>query len=166
MNVNNQMFNLFKNMKQAYAEGDNTGVEQCAAAWSKLAKDNPFVYDTPAYDEFFKMQRSFQIWAKGGVDRKINRRRMLWHAQALCELNPPQPYVYDKKAEQEEKKAKEEWIAQEQIRKQEALKTEESVKVVNEEPQIVLGVIPEKEKKSFFKRLLSFKKEGEEDDSP
>lgn len=163
MSINNQMFNLFKTMKQGYAESNDTVVEQCAAGWMQLVKDNPFIYDTPEYDEFFKMKRCYDIWAKGSVDRKINRRRMLQHAKALCALNPAQPYTYDKKAEQEEKRAKEEWIAQEQLRKQEALKKEEPKKIVEEEPQVILGVIPEEqtEKQSIFKRIFSFKKEGE-----
>lgn len=164
MNKNNQMYNMYKNMKQGYADSDDTVVEQCAAGWMQLAIENPFTYDTPEYNEFFLMKKGYDIWAKGAVDRKINRRRMVQHAKALCALNVKNPYIYDKKAEQEEQKAKEEWIAQEQQRKQEDFKKmDEPKKVINEEPEIVLGVIPEEkeEKKSWFKFLKPRHKEGE-----
>lgn len=160
MSVNNQMYNLFKDMKQGYANNNNDVVEQCARCWMQLATDNPFPYDTPEYEEFFQMKRCYTIWARGDVNAKINRRKMVQHAKALCALNPKQPYVFDKIAEREEKKAKEEWIEKEQIRKQEELQTKT---VVNKEPEIILGVIPEekKEKKSWFKFLNPWKKESE-----
>ena len=161
MSVNNDMFIYFKTMKQGYAENNNDVVEQCARCWMQLAEENPFKYDTPEYEEFFQMKRAYTIWARGDVNGRINRRNMVKHAKALCALNPKQPYIFDKKADEEEKKAKEAWIESEQQRKQEALMTPE-VKTVNEEPQIILGVIPEKEeKKSWFKFFKPAKKDGE-----
>ena len=167
MNLNNQMYMLFKNMKQGYAEGNNDVVEQCARCWAQIAPENPFPEETPEHEEFFQIKRSYTIWSRGDIDAKINRRRMIQHAKALCALNPKQPYTYDKKAEQEEKRLNEERIAQEQLRKQEDLKKiDEPKKVINEEPQIVLGVIPEEkeekeEKKSWLSFLKPRHKEGE-----
>lgn len=167
MNLNNQMYMLFKNMKQGYAEGNSDIVEQCARCWMQIAPENPFPEETPEHEEFFQIKRSYTIWSRGDIDAKINRRRMVQHAKALCALNVKNPYTYDKKAEQEEQKAKEERIAQEQLRKQEDLKKiDEPKKVINEEPQVVLGVIPEEkeekeEKKSWFSFLNPWRKEGE-----
>ena len=164
MSLNNQMYTLFKDMKQAYANNDDSTIEQCARCWIQLAEENPFPEETPEHEEFFQMKRCYIIWSKGYVNQKINKRRMVQHAKALCALNVKNPYTFDKKAEQEEQKAKEERIAQEQQRKQEALK-EEPKKVINKESEIVLGVIPEEdkkeEKKSWFKFLHPWKKEGE-----
>ena len=162
MSVNNQMFILFKNLKEGYANDDIDAIEQNARCWMQLAPENPFKYDTPEYEEFFQMQLCYTIWARGDVNSKINRRKMIRHAKALCALNPKQPYVYDKKAEEEEKRKKEEWIKQEQLMKQEALKPKTVKTVTEEEPKVVLGIVPEEEqKKSFLKRIFSFFKEGE-----
>lgn len=152
MVINNQMYNLFRNMKQGYAEGNDDTVEQCARCWSQLATENPFPYDTPEHEEFFQMTKAYMIWSRGDINAKINRRKMVQHAKALCALNPKQPYTYDKKAEMEEKKQKEAAEA----------KKEEKI-IVNEEPQTILGVLPDedKEKKNWFKFLFPWKKEGE-----
>ena len=132
MNTNNQMFILFKTMKEGYAEGNNDVVEQCARCWMQLATENPFTYDTPEYEEFFQMKKCYTIWSKGYVDQKINRRRMIQHAKKLCELNPKQPYVYDKKADQEEKKQLEEQRAQEKIQSEKAEDVQYVLKLMNE----------------------------------
>lgn len=158
MVLTNQMYNLFRDMKQAYANGHDDAVEQYARCWAQLAPENPFQYDTPEYEEFYQMQRAYMIWNRGDINAKINRRKMVEHAKALCALNPKQPYVYDKKAELLDKK--------EEMEKQNAIKEEikEEKKVINEEPQTVLGVLPEeeeKEKKSWFKFLFPWKKDGE-----
>jgi len=247
MSVNNQMYNHFKGMKQAYANDDISSLEQYAACWMQLATENPFKYDTPEYEEFFQMKKSYDIWHKGAIDRKINRRRMVQHAKALCELNPKQPYVYDKEAEKAEKEAEAERIRKLEEEKRQTndvqfvlddmnnafLKNDEvtfeqdvfclmditsenpfsvgmdeyeyfsimmkcyqkspmnkkrlmeaakclcdvmsyteiypekTKKIINEEQQTVLGVLPEnnKEKKSLFKFLRFWKKEGGQDDS-
>ena len=150
-------------MKEAYANNDAGGVEQCARCWVQIAPENPFKYDTPEYEEFFQMKKCYSIWAKGDVSRKINRRRMVQHAMTLCAMNPRQPYTYDKKAEQEELRLAELAKKEEEERK---LKEAEAKKVVIQEPQVVLGVIPdeEKEKKPWFKFLRPWKKEGVSDD--
>lgn len=132
MSVNNQMYVMFANMKQGYKEGNMDVVEQCARCWMQLATENPFPYDTPEYEEFFQMQKAYSIWARGYVDQKINRRRMVEHAKRLCELDPKQPYIYDKKAEQEEKKLQETERTQEKIKSNKAEDVQYVIKLVNE----------------------------------
>ncbi|MBP5423975.1 MAG: hypothetical protein J6Y78_16200 [Paludibacteraceae bacterium] len=164
MNLNNQLYTLFKRMKEGYAENNTDVVEQCARCLAQLAPENPFPYDTPEYEEFFQIQFCYMIWARGDVNAKINRRKMIQHAKALCALNPKQPYTYDKKADLEDKR-------QEAIRQQEQKnekkneeKKEENI-VVNQEKQTILGVLPEEEKKEEKKSWLRFlnpwRKEGE-----
>lgn len=103
MNLNNQLFNLFNELIKGYKDGDNNIVEQSARCLVQLAPENPFKPETPENEEFFQMKRCYSIWASGAIDQKINRRRMVEHAKKLCALNPEQPYVYDEKAEAEEK---------------------------------------------------------------
>ena len=160
MNLNNQMYILFENMMKGYVDNNIDAIEQNARCWLQLSPGNPFLEGTPEHEEFFQMNLSYIIWARGDVNAKINRRKMISHAKALCALNPRQPYTYDKKADLEEKrKEQEERVA----RQAQTISEGEPAKVVNEAPQVVLGVVPEepKEKKSFFKRFLSSKKEGE-----
>ena len=157
MNKNNLMYTYFKNLKQGYANDDIDAIEQNARCWVQIAEENPFKYDTPEYEEFFQMKLCYTIWARGDVNAKINRRKMIRHAKVLCALNPKQPYTWDKKGELEDKQEQEQMYQK-----------KEEVKVVNEESQTILGVIPEKneEKKSFFRRFNFWKKEGEQNDSP
>ncbi len=172
MNKNNYMYKLFKDMKEGYTEDDIDKIEQCARCWMQLNPENPFVYDTPEYEEFFQIQKSYTIWVRGDIDRKINRRRMISHAKALCALNPKQPYVFDKKADIEEKKAEEEKRKADLLKRQEKLiqtenkveelskiadniETHQENKVVLNEPKKVLNVQEdeEKEKKSWLRFL-------------
>jgi hypothetical protein len=110
MSANNQMYELFNDMVKGYKEGNMDIVEQCARCWMQIAEDNPFTYDTPEYDLFFNMQKSYMIWSKGAIDQKLNRRKMIRYAKELCALNPKQPYIFDKKADQEEQKRKQQEI--------------------------------------------------------
>lgn len=130
MSINNQMYVLFRDMKKGYDEGNMDIVEQCARCWMQIAEDNPFEYDTPEYDLFFNMQKSYAIWSKGAIDQKINRRRMIQYAKQLCALDAKQPYVFDKIADEEEKRIKREAIQQEQEakRKKEELRRSEEEK--------------------------------------
>ena len=170
MNANNQMYRMFKIMKQGYAEGDVNAVEQGARCWLDLAPENPFPEDTPAYEAFFQMQKCYSIWRRGDIDRKINRRRMIMWANKLCESNPKQPYKFDKKAEEEEQRLAKEAEEQRLAKLQEDLTVKEEVKKSLEkeakeaEKQYVFGVIPEK-KTPWYKQFFKRKKEGAPDDS-
>lgn len=163
MNLNNQMYNIFRDMKKAYANGDISGVEQYARCWMQLAPENPFTYNTPEYEEFFQMQKCYTIWIRGDIDRKINRRRMVQHARQLCELNPKQPYVFDKKADQEEKVKEKLAQQQREQEKQDSSSVEEVEEIVQEaKKETILGVIPEEktEKKLWYRFLHPWRKEG------
>ena len=166
MGVNNQMYALYADMKRAYAMDDSGTVEQCARCWLQIAPENPFKYDTPEYEEFFQMQRCYTIWFRGDVDQKINRRRMAQHAKKLCELNVANPYKFSKeeaRLELEEKKSKE----AADIRAIQEKKIEQMFNNKQEEKKIVLGILPEeekekeKEKKSWFRFLNPWKKDGD-----
>ena len=148
MNRNNEMYKLFKTMKQGYAENNMDTVAQCARCWLQLNPENPFNSDTPEFELFFQMQRSFNIWMRGDIDRKINGRKMINYAIALCELNPRQPYKFDKQAEEEEQRIAKE---AEEKRVEKAIAIDKPAK---EEPEkeYVFGVVPD-EKKSWLSFL-------------
>ena len=152
MSLNNQLYKIFNDLTKAYKENNYGSIEQAARCWMQLTSENPFIYDTPEYEEFFQMHRCYEIWAKGAIDQKINKRRMVQHAKALCALNPKCPYVYDKKAEEEEKRAKQEYI--------ESLKP---VKIIPEEPKVVLNVVPE-DKKNWLSSAISKIKRAKKND--
>lgn len=162
MSKNNQLYNAFNNLIKGYAIGDEVAIEQNATNLCQLAENNPFTYDTEEYEKFYQMQRSCRLWLKNGVDHKINRRKMIGYAKELCALNPKQPYIYDKKADEEEKKqileAENARIAKVNSI-EEINKTEVVQKVELEEPVHMTGVIPEedKEKKSWTKFLFPWK---------
>lgn len=155
-------------MKEGYANNNPDQLEHGARCWLDLNPTNPFPEESPEMEAFFQMQKCYSIWKRGDIDRKINRRRMIMWAEKLCELNPRQPYKFDKKAEEEERLLEAQREQEELQRRLEAEKSKEEPKpvekVVVEEPVTVLGIIPEK-KKSWFKGLFSRKKEGESNDS-
>ena len=161
MSATNEMYRLFNTMLQGYKEGNRDTVEQCARCWMQLATENPFEFETPEHEEFFQMQRCFQIYSRGAIDQKINRRRMVEHAMKLCALDPKQPYTYDKRVEEEEKKQKlfERQKQKEEMQKEQEIKKEQPV--ILEEKKTVLGVIPDdqkEEKESWVKFLFPWKK--------
>ena len=118
---NNEMYRLYNEMMKGYKENQDGLFEHAVRCWMDLNPENPFPEEDPAYEEFFLMKKGYSVWKMGNADRKINRRRMLEHAKALCALNPKRPYRFDKK-EEEAKKAAE---AVEEARKaEEAAKLE------------------------------------------
>lgn len=159
MNVNNQMYRMFLEMKQGYINGDKNQMEHGARCWLQLNPVNPFEEESPEMEAFFQMQKCYNIWKRGDIDRKINGRRMIEWAEKLCALDPQQPYKFDRKADDEEKK-----------KALEAQKPEEPqpVKtVVLEQPQVVLNVTPKvevQEKKKWFKFIFPWRKEVEPND--
>jgi len=161
MNVNNQKYKMFKLMKQGYAEGNKSNVEQCAHCWLQLEEVNPFEYGTLPFEEFFQMKRCYTIYSRHDIDQKINRRRMVEHAMKLCELNPKNPYTFDKKAEEEDLKIEKEKYEKSLIKEEPKQIVE---KVVLEEPITVTNALPE-EKKNWLNFLFPWKKEGVSNDS-
>ena len=167
MGLNNQMYALYADMKRAYANDDSGSVEQFARCWLQLAPENPFKQDTPEFEEFFQMQKCYMIWFRGDIDQRINRRRMIQHAKALCALNVANPYKFSKeeaRRDLEEKKLKEASEIKAIEEQQEEIKEELPEKTV--EKKVVLGIIPDevvekKEKKSWFRFLNPWKKDGE-----
>ena len=160
MNLNNQMYKMYNEMVKGYKENNDGLFEHGVRCWLDLKPENPFAPEEPAYEEFFLMQKGYNLWKMGAADRKINRRRMLEHAVNLCALNPKRPYRFDKKAEEEEKRKEEEArIAAER-------KAMEAELAEKKEQTVVLGVLPEEEpvawpqddepveKKSFLSRLF------------
>ena len=161
MNENNQMYMLFKNMKEAYKDGRNDIVESYARNWLLFNPENPFQPGSPEHEVFFQMQRCFTIWRNGDINARINKRKMAEWAIKLCEINPKQPYRFDKKAEEEEKllKAKKE----QELLEQKKLEEEKVNKPEEVKQEVILGVIPEN-KKPWFKKLFARPKEGEQND--
>ena len=163
MNTNNQMYRMFLEMKQGYANGDKNQIEHGARCWLELNPTNPFPAESPEMEAFFQMQKCYNIWKRGDIDRKINGRRMIEWAEKLCELNPQQPYKFDRKADDEEKQKALEAQKQKEVQ---PVKT-----VVLEEPKKVLNVVPEEkpeekveEKKNWLKFIFPWRKEGEPHD--
>lgn len=164
MSVNNQMYMLFKKMKDAYKNEKYDVMESSARNWLLLDPENPFAPNSPEHEAFFQMQRCFIIWRNGDINGRINKRKMVEWAKELCKIDPKQPYKFDKKAAEEEAKAAQE-IKPQEIKKEEPKeqpKVEQTV--IEEEPKKVFGVIPE-ERKSWFKFVFPWKKEGGSNDS-
>ncbi len=151
MSRNNELYKMYTEMIEGYKKKQEGLFEHGARSWMMLEPENPFPPEDPAFEQFFLMQKGFQIWQRGGADRKINRRRMLEAAYNLCALNPKRPYKFDKKADEEEKAA----LAKAE---EEKAQSEETVVKTDSEQnsQYVFGIVPdvEKEKKTNFLRRL------------
>ena len=156
MNLNNQMYNSFNAMMKGYENNDVGTVENTAIHWLSGNPENPFNPNSQEYEIFFHMQRCYNIWHRGDVNGKLNKRKMVAWALKLCELKPKQPYTYinEEKLEKQQKKIE---VKQKQ---------EQSKEEIEEQSKIVLGVIPEEdkekeEKRSWLKFLFPWRKEGE-----
>ena len=170
MGYNNKMYQLFQEMLDGYKTNNDGLFQHGARCLIAMNPINPFKEESKEADLFFTMSITYARWNNHSVDAKINMRRMLAAAQELCSLVKENPYVYSKEEEEQEL---EELKRQEELKKQEELNKEEIKEtnvVVNDPPQVVLGILPEnkdekKEKKSWFKFLNPWKKEGDKNDS-
>lgn len=161
MNVNNQCYKMFELMKHGYDTENHDEMEQGARCWLDFSPENPFEYDSDEMEAFFQMQRCYKKWRSGGIDHKINRRKMIMWTEMLCSLNPENPYKFDKKAEEEDIRAKKEQYKQTLAKEKTEIKAE---KVVLDEPVKIMNAMPE-DKKGWLKNMFSKKKEGVQDDS-
>lgn len=133
MNVNNEMFRMFKEMKQGYQNKNPGQMEHGARCWLDLNPENPFPEESPEFEAFFQMHKCYMIWKRGDVDRKINYHRMITWAETLCKLNPKQPYEFDKEADKIEKQIKfEEELLQAKK------KEEEQAKAIQRQAQLIV----------------------------
>ena len=143
--VTNQIYEYFQQMLDNF-NGNNILYETGVCYLFSLKPDNPYPVGTEEHHLFNKLSSLCATWQRGGVDAKVSFRRLIAFSKKFCELvheNPFTPVV-------------EEPVVAE-------VSEPETKKVVNEQQETVLGVVPE-EKKSFFKR--NKKKEGKTNDSP
>ena len=177
MGKNNTLYQLFNNMFIMYKDNNGNIFTEVYGLMTYLS-DNfelPFPEGSKENDCLDRMYISFMKWRNGGVDAKYNQRLMIQAAQELCALHPANPYKLDKEEEKRDKKEQEELNKKmleeqktiEEEKKIQEQKMQEEVKVKLEEPEHMLGVIPEeeKEKKNWTKFLFPWKKEGESNDS-
>lgn len=107
MSDNNTMYRMFRQMMQGYKleeEGINL-FEHAVHCWMDLNPDNPFPNDSEAFDHFFRMKNYYNVWKIHGADYRVNEKRMLASARALCATKPKNPYKFDKQAAEEERAA-------------------------------------------------------------
>lgn len=170
MGKNNQMYKFYSEMTKGYREGIAAMFEHGVRCWMELEPENPFEENSQAAELFFKIQRGYTIWLRGGADKNINRRRMMAAAAELCELNPKRPYKFNKEEDAEDRKQAEEAqktaeeLAKEKARieaEEKAAKEAADKEAEEEEKDMehVFGVVPtpkeEKESKiSRFKNLF------------
>ena len=148
---NNQIYEYFQQMLDNFG-GNQVLFETGVTYLFSLKPENPYEPGSEEHRMFEKLSSLCFTWQKGGVDSKVSFRRMIAFAKQLCELVNENPFTWTPPVEESaiekvEEVIKESVIEQPQI----------AEKIINEEPETVLGVVPE-EKKSFFKR--NKKKEG------
>ena len=159
--ASNQIYEYFQQMLDNYNVNDvlyETGVTYLFS----LKPENPYEPGSEEHRLFNKLLNLCFTWQKGGVDSKVSFRRMIAFSKQFCELVNENPFTYTPVVEKPIKKEpiNEEPVAEKPIVKEAVeivTSSEIGKKVLNEEPETVLGVVPE-EKKSFFKR--NKKKEG------
>lgn len=186
MGKNNTLYKLFQDMFSNYSNGNSIEREAyCLMCTYGENIEYPFIEGSKENEHLGEMYLCYARWKNGGPEAKFNYKKMVIAANELCKLNPSNPYSFSKEEEKEEleeqkrleklkqrelaeeqKRLEEELKKQELLKKQEELKKkEESEKIILEENQTVLGVIPdeeqEKEKKNWFKFLFPWKKDGE-----
>ena len=174
--VNKRIYEYFQQMLDNYNVSDvlfETGVTYLFS----LKPENPYEPGSEENRLFDKLLNLCFTWQKGGVDSKVSFKRMIAFAKQFCELVNENPFVYVLAVEEqivEESAVKEEAqtveepnnvVVEETKEEQvgfdvpEVIESPELVKkIVNENADTVLGVVPE-EKKSLFKRNKK-KKEG------
>ena len=141
--------------------------------------DNPFQQNTKEHELYFTASLYYTRWRNNGIDARSSRRRMAEALNKLAALNVPNPYSQpaqerpakedlfiepeikvdtdDLKIDELQKKV-DELKAEGHVFEQapqdailvEAAEHQPTAKVVNEQPEHVLGVIPEKKNKRRF----------------
>lgn len=201
MGRNNTLYKLYNNMFAMY-KNNNKNIEREVYCLMMFYGDNiefPFPANSKENSCLDTMFVCFTKWRNGGPEAKFNYRKTIDAAKELCNLNPVNPYSFDKEEEkrdvaeqkekerqqkleeqrlaeerriaeeqkhlEEQKRIEEEKKIEEQKKAEEELKQKEIKEVKLEEPEHILGVIPEdeqeKEKKSWLQFLFPWKKEGE-----
>ena len=160
---NNMMYKFYSEMTKGYREDQEGLFEHGVRSWMDMEPECPFEENSEAAELFFKIQMGYTIWKRGGADKKINRRRMLEAAKALCELNPKRPYKFNKAEDAEDRRLAEEAekeaerLAQEKAKEaaaQKAREEQERKEAEEEEKDMmhVFGVVkPMSRLKSLFK---------------
>jgi len=129
------MFELYEKFIESYKSGNEDAFNAAARNFIEAAEENPFQTNTKEHDLFFKAKSNNKRWHRGGIDMRVSKRTMYQLLNQLAELNIENPY---KKVEK---------------------KIEKKEKTEDKQPQVILGVVPEKKR-----RLSFFKKEGAKND--
>ena len=159
MGQNNLAYKFYSEMTKGYRENNDGLFEHGVRSWMDLEPANPFEENSDAAELFFKIQMGYTIWKRRGADMKINRRRMLEAAKALCELNPKRPYKFDKAEDAEDRRqAKEDEENAKKLAEEEAefeklqKEAEEKARLEAEEEEKdmihVFGIVDKKDKES------------------
>ena len=152
---NNQIYEYFQQMLDNFG-GNQVLFETGVAYLFSLKPENPYEPGSEEHRLFEKLSNLCFTWQKGGVDSKVSFKRMLAFAKQLCELVNENPFTWTPVVEEVIEEPVVEPVIEEPVAEI-VTSSEIGQKVINKEPETVLGVIPE-EKKSFFKR--NKKKEG------
>lgn len=101
--MENLMYKSYEEMIQGYKEKQDGLFEHGVRSWMSFNSENPFVSDTKESECFFRIKMAYQRWAMNGVDKNINRIRMLNAAKELCQLSPVNPYKAEEKKPEKKK---------------------------------------------------------------
>ena len=164
MGMNNQLYKHYSEMTKGYRENNSGLFENAVLNLMRLNPDNPFEIGTEEAEYFFEMEKGYTLWAMGGVDARINRRRMLAAAQSLCKLNPKRPYKFNKEEDAKDREKAKEELAAAEAQAQEEAKLEEERRIAEEaaareaeeeEKDIVhvFGVLPQTKQDKETKEL-------------
>ena len=121
------MKELYDKVIEAYKSGNENAFAAAARNWCEAGGSNPFKPNTKESNLYFDACRAYRLWTSKSINARVSKRRMIDYVKQIAELDLPNPYPEKKK------------------------------RVVKEEPEHVLGVLPTEEKKHFFNK----RKEGE-----
>lgn len=160
-----EMFDMFMN---EYQNGDHETAIYYGMEWISCADENPFEFDTPERNYFFKAKQNLKKWDAGGIDFRISRTRLIHNLEDLGKLNILNPYkpidltfhvlgvipddkVEEKLSEKEEENKKEDKTEQIFTNKENELK--EEVKTTEETRKEIKPVEVKKNEEKTIKEI-------------
>lgn len=103
-NINNAAYQAYNNLITGYDKGDlsrgfdhesNTLFVRGAISLASQKLENPFPSGSVEAHLLFKMHYCYGLWRRGGIDHKVNRRRMLMAASELAAMHIENPYDFE-----------------------------------------------------------------------
>lgn len=118
---------IYDKVLEAYHENKNDKFEGRCFVWAEKAHENPFEEGSPARDLFFYAQLDYAKCAKKTIDCRRARVMFCENMKKIAELNLPNPY------------------RTEQAEEHKVVTPEVQDTIQLEEPEYVLGVVPNQE---------------------